>query len=141
VADANAAYVATGVKGRGAETLQGNGDFLLTVAGQVHRLQIAMVGNRELGRLPRVETTPRLDFGYDPVRVLDVTPKADPVEPEHVAVALTSGRGITWLVKELGIGSNKARRVKGFAQAVYAKLQELGYTIVPTYQEGHTEAI
>ncbi len=143
VADANAAYVATGVKCTGAETLQGNGDFLLTVAGEVHRLQIAMVGNRELGRLPRVETTPRLDFGdYDPVRVLDVTPKvkADPIEPEHVAVALATGRGITWLVKELGIGSNKARRVKDFAQTVHAKLQELDYTITPAYQEGYTEA-
>jgi len=62
VTDANAAYVATGVKASGAETLQGNGDFLLTVAGQVHRLQIAMIGNRELGRLPRAETTPTLDL-------------------------------------------------------------------------------
>ena len=139
VADANAAYVATGVKGNGAETLQGNGDFLLTVAGQVHRLQIAMVGNRELGRLPRVETTPRLDFDYDPVRVLDVTPKADPVEPEHVAVALATDHGINKLQDDLGIGGTKATRVRWFAQAVRAKLDELGYSIVPVFQDGYSD--
>jgi S-DNA-T family DNA segregation ATPase FtsK/SpoIIIE len=144
VVDANAAYVATGVKGSGAETLQGNGDFLLTVAGESHRLQIALVGNREIGRLPRVETTPHLDFGdYDPVRVLDVAekPRADPVEPAHVAVALATGKGITWLASELGIGSGKARRVREFALAVREKLESLGHTIISTYQDPHTGAV
>jgi S-DNA-T family DNA segregation ATPase FtsK/SpoIIIE len=144
VTDASAAYVATGVKASGAETLQGNGDFLLVVGGETHRLQIAMIGNRELGRLPRTESTPQLDFDdYDPVRVLEVTdkPKADGLEPDHVAVALASGRGITWLTSELSIGSAKARRVREFAQQVQSKLLELGYTIIPGIPDGHTVAV
>lgn len=144
VTDASAAYVATGVKASGAETLQGNGDFLLTVGGEAHRLQIAMIGNRELGRLPRAEHTPQLDFGdYDLERVLDVTdePKADELEPDQIAVALASGKGITWLTKELGVGSTKARRVREFAQQVQSKLLELGYTIIPAIPDGQTIAV
>jgi len=143
VSNANAAYVATGVKGSGAEELQGNGDFLLTVAGQVHRLQIAMLGNREYGRLPRTENTPRLDLSdYDPVRVLKMTekPKADPLDPDHVAVALASGKGINWLSKRLSIGNTKATRLKRFAQAVRVKLDELGHTVIPVSQDGHIQA-
>ena len=144
VADATAAYVATGVKSSGAEMLQGNGDFIVTVAGVSHRLQVAMLTNREIGRLPRVEITPRLDFGdYDPARVLDVVdkPGPDPVEPDQVAVALASGKGITWLANELGVGSSKARRVREFAQLVADKLAELGYTIIPTYHPPVAEPV
>ncbi|WP_296895897.1 FtsK/SpoIIIE domain-containing protein [Thiohalocapsa sp.] len=144
VADSNAAYVATGVKSSGAEALQGNGDFLLTLAGETHRLQIAKLGNRELGRLERTEHTPMLDFGdYDPDRVLDVAEDVDgddsgepgrppdPLDPEHVAIALASGRGITWLREELGIGQAKATRVRGFALAISEKLQDLKYGLYP----------
>ena len=139
VINSQAAYVATGVKGTGAEELQGNGDFLLTVAGQVHRLQIAKIGNRELGRLPRAEFTPHLDFGnYDPIRVLEMTDQqpsqVDPLDPEHVAVALISDRGINWLAGQLGIGNTKATRVQKFAQVVRAKLSELGHTVIPASQ-------
>lgn len=143
VADANAAYVATGVKRSGAEALQGNGDFLLTLAGESHRLQVAKLGNRELGRLERAERTPELNFGaYDAERVLGVTEEAadestgpgrppDPLEPEHVAIALASDRGITWLRGELGIGQTKATRVREFALAVSEKLQDLKYGLYP----------
>jgi len=145
VADSNAAYVATGVKNSGAEALQGNGDFLLTLAGETHRLQVAKLGNREIGRLERSDHTPRLDFGnYDPQRVLDVTPNPDdtnnedgpgrppdPLDPEHVAIALSTGRGITWLRNELGVGQNKATRVREFALAVSDKLTELDYGLYP----------
>ncbi len=137
VLDSQAAYTATGVKNSGAESLQGNGDFLLTLAGETHRLQIAKLGNREIGRLPRVERTPRLDFGdYDVDRVLDVTPEgpgrpADPLEAEHLAVALTSGRGINWLCEELNIGQAKATRVREFALAVSESLEGLGYGVYP----------
>jgi len=144
VVDANAAYIATGVKNSGAESLQGNGDFLLTVAGQVHRLQIAIIGNRELGRLPRVETTPHLDFGdYDPVRVLDVTgrPKAYDLEPDHLAIALATNRGINWLQSALGIGGRKATRVRRFAQAMQAKLDEMGYSVIPSFQDSMTDPL
>lgn len=144
VVDANAAYIATGVKNSGAESLQGNGDFLLAVAGQVHRLQIAIIGNRELGRLPRAETTPHLDFGdYDPVRVLDVTskPKAYDLAPDHLAVALATNKGINWLQNALGIGGRKATRVRRFAQAMRAKLDEMGYSVIPSFQDSMTDPL
>lgn len=135
VTDANVAYIATGIKGSGAECLQGNGDFLLTVAGQVHRLQIGIVGNREIGRLPRVEDTPRLDFGdYDPVRVLDVTPKPNPAksiedEPGAVAFALAMGCGVPAIRSNYGpMGTRRAMRIRDFAAAIRAMLANLGYS-------------
>ena len=134
VADANAAYLATGVKGTGAESLQGNGDFLVTVAGQSHRVQIAMLRGRDIGRLPRVEETPRLDFGdYDPVRVLDVVekPKAKPVDddPEAVAYALATGCGIPTLRERYGpMGTKRATRIRDFARSLRSALADLGFT-------------
>lgn len=133
VADANAAYVATGVKGSRAEDLQGNGDFLLTVAGEVHRLQIAMIGNRELGRLPRAGKTPRLDFGgFDSVRVLEVADKPiqKPIEEDSDAVAYTLATdcGVRTLRKQFGpMGTDRARRIRDFARTLRAKLIGLGY--------------
>jgi S-DNA-T family DNA segregation ATPase FtsK/SpoIIIE len=131
VADSNAAYVSTGIKGSGAEMLQGNGDFLMTVAGEVHRLQIAMLGNRELGKLPRTETTKRIDFqAYDPVRVLEVTetPKAD-LDHDAVAYALATDCGTPTLRRQYGpMGTKRAMRIRDFAQAVRASLAELGYS-------------
>lgn len=134
VADANAAYIATGVKGTGAETLQGNGDFLLTVAGESHRLQIALVGNREFGRLPRVESTPRLDFGdFDPARVLGVVeaPRGKPIEdePEAVAYALATNCGVPTIRDQYGpMGTKRAQRIRDFARALRRVLPGLGYT-------------
>lgn len=133
VTDANAAFVATGVKGTGAENLQGNGDFLLTVAGLSHRLQIALVGNREIGRLPRVENTPRLDFGdFDPARVLAVVdaPREKPIEddPEAVAYALATGCGVPTIRERYGpMGTKRAQRIRDFARAMRAVFPKLGY--------------
>jgi S-DNA-T family DNA segregation ATPase FtsK/SpoIIIE len=145
VPDANVAYVATGVRKSGAEALQGNGDFLLTVGGgDVYRLQIALVGNREFGLIPRHETTPRLDLNsLDPARVAEVTSglctpddvRADDLEPDHVAVALAHDRGINWLQDELSIGGNKATRLREFTQAVRNKLRAMNYAITPVQEE------
>jgi len=132
VADANAAYVATGVKHSGAENLIGNGDFLLTVGGESHRLQIAYVGNREIGRLPRRDETPRLDFdGLDLDRVLDVvdapSPKKD-LEPGAVAYALATNCGTPAIRDKYGpMGTDRARRIRDFAQAMRKVLPGLGY--------------
>jgi hypothetical protein len=52
-----------------------------------------------------------------------------------VALALATDRGITWLAKELKIGSGKAGRVRRFAQAMRARLDELNYTVIPPYQD------
>jgi len=133
VVNSQAAYVATGVKSSGAETLQGNGDFLLTVAGEVHRLQIALLQNRDLGRLPRTEATPRLDFGdCDPVRVLEMTerPTQKPIEEDYAAVAyaLATACGVRTLRKQFGpMGTDRARRVRDFAHTLRAQLADLGY--------------
>jgi DNA segregation ATPase FtsK/SpoIIIE-like protein len=133
VVNSQAAYVATGVKSSGAETLQGNGDFLLTVAGEVHRLQIALLQNRDLGQLPRTEATPRLDFGdCDPVRVLEMTerPTQKPIEGDYAAVAyaLATDCGVRTLRKQFGpMGTDRARRVRDFARTLRAKLADLGY--------------
>jgi len=135
VADASAAHLATGVKGSGAERLQGQGDFLVTVAGESHRVQIARVDDRELGRLPRVETTPRLDFGgFDLDRVLEVTDgpagRATPLEddPEALAYALATGCGVPTLRQHYGpMGAKRAGRIRDLAQAVRQAWDRLGY--------------
>lgn len=134
VADSQAAYVATGIKGSGAEHLQGNGDFLLVVAGQAHRLQVAIVENRELGRLPRCETVPRLDLDHNLDRVLEVVQPAPstrkPVEgePEAVAYALATACGVGELRARYGpMGTDRARRIRDFARAIRRVLPGLGY--------------
>jgi len=85
-----------------------------------------------------------LDFGdYDPVRVLDMTdrPKADDLEPDHIAVALATNKGINWLQAALGVGGKKATRVRRFAQVVRAKLEEMGYSIIPPFQDGMSDTL
>lgn len=135
VRDANAAYLATGVRLSGAEQLVGNGDFLVVVSGEVHRLQVALVSDRDIYKLPRRETTPVLPLAevaeYDPDRVLDMTPSV-PVEPDHVATALTvPDPSIRWLKERLGIGQYKATVVQRFAMTVMERLRELGYSVYP----------
>lgn len=134
VADAHAAYVATGVRASGAEALQGNGDFLLIVAGEAHRLQIAIVENRELGRLPRRETVPQLDLNAATLdRALEVAQPGSPRkdvdnEPEAVAYALATSCGVGMLRDRYGpMGTDRARRIRDFARAMRRALPGLGY--------------
>jgi len=134
VADSTAAHVATGIKSSGAERLQGNGDFLLVVAGQAHRLQMAIVENRELGRLPRCEAVPRLELGHNLERVLDVvqpagSPRKDiDEEPAAVAYALATQCGVGELRQRYGpMGTDRARRIRDFAAALRKALPGLGY--------------
>lgn len=135
VADANAAYLATGVKGSGAERLLGNGDFLLTVAGETHRLQIALTDARDIERLPRSETTPRLDLDQpDLGRVLQVAGPGSPRkpvedDPRAFAYALATECGVPTLRAQFGpMGTKRAQRIRDFAAAVREALIELGYT-------------
>lgn len=134
VSDAATAYTATGIRESGAQTLQGNGDFLVTVAGAIHRVQVALVGNRELGLMPRVDQTPTLDFGeLDPARVLDVTAPAERAKPieddvEAVAYALATDCGIPTLRERYGpMGAKRATRIRDFARAMRGALERLGY--------------
>lgn len=131
VLSAGDAYVCTGVKNSGAECLQGNGDFLITAGGQSHRVQMAMVSDRELYQLRRTEVVPRLELdGYNIDRVLSVA-KADPLEPQHVAVAMVNDRGIKWLRGNLHVGQAKATRIRQFAQSLMKCLRNEGYTLYP----------
>jgi len=123
-ADGTAAYVATGIRGSGAELLEGKGDFLVIVGGTAHRVQIARVSDREIYQLPRAEHTPRLDLGdYDLDRVLDVVD--DLPAPEDVAVAMVDPR-IRQVKDALGVGQRKARLAAAFARRVLEKLDSLG---------------
>jgi len=133
VADATAAHVATGIPKSGAEHLQGNGDFLLVVAGQAHRLQMAIVENRELGRLPRRESVPRLDLGQNLDHVLEIA-KTRPArkrvddEPEAVAYALATRCGVGELRARYGpMGTDRARRIRDFARVLRRVLPGMGY--------------
>jgi len=133
VADATAAHVATGINKSGAEHLQGNGDFLLVVAGQAHRLQMAIVENRELGRLARCETVPRLELDHNIDRVLQVAKPASPrkdldTEAEAVAYALATECGANELRARYGpMGTTRARRIRDFARTLRRVLPGLGY--------------
>ena len=142
---AQAAVVAAGVKESGAELLTGPGDQLLIQPGGIKRITAALVTENDTARLPRTETIGSLDLDeYDDVD--HVCDQADvrgaaPMEPAHVALALAFRRGITWLASELSIGSQRARRVKEFADALTLALDDLGYTIIPLTQEGSFETV
>lgn len=131
----DAAKVAAGVGGTGAERLMGAGDFLLVQPDGTRRLTTALLTERDTARLPRVESVGYLDLEqYDDVdRTLDQADnqsKADPLEPEQVAYALAypdiSQRE---LYRQFSVGFPKIKRVLEFASAVRAELANLGYSV------------
>jgi hypothetical protein len=137
VDDSTAAHVATGKKNTGAELLNGTGDFLLVEPGRdPRRVAVAHLRDDDIAALPRLAEPRFLDLSeYEDLdHVQDVAktyPRPDDLEPDQVALALASGRGITWLAQELGIGSTKAGRVKAFADRMREKIEALGYALVP----------
>ncbi len=130
--DAQAALIAAGVPGSGAERLTGPGDGLLIDQGGTRRIAVAYLAVSDFEDLPYCEQVGELDLSGmdDPDHVSD---QADlgRLEPAHVALALASGRGITWLTRELHIGSGKAARVKEYADALRIELDRLSYTGIP----------
>jgi S-DNA-T family DNA segregation ATPase FtsK/SpoIIIE len=136
------AYICTGQQQSGAEKLNGKGDFLITVAGSTHRVQVANIGNREIGRLQRTLEPRTIDFGdYDPERIahlLDLPPdpkQAAMLDPQHVAVALVHGRGVGWLKKTLHVGQKKAQDIRDFAADLRQHIEALGHTLYPIPQQ------
>jgi hypothetical protein len=131
----DAARAATGQANSMAHTLCGGGDMLLVQPGQMRRIATALVGERDLERLPRVEeVAQRLDLaGFEDLARLPDVPagRADPVEPDQVALALTPAQGINKLQKALNCGPAKAQRVREFADGVQRRLAELGYAVGP----------
>ncbi len=134
VDSAQAAQVAAGVKGTGAELLTGPGDQLLVGAGGiVRRITTALVTEADMGGLPRSETVPYLDLDeYDDIdHVLEQARPKAPVLPHQVANALVFKGGINKLAAALRVGNDRATRIKAFADEVREVLDNLGYTIIP----------
>lgn len=143
VRDANAAYIATGVKATGAEGLAGEGDFILTAGSGVYRLQIAKITQRDIYALPRVENERHLELDdVDLDRVLGVITKKPgrapaPIDPGHVAHALVTGAGIDKLRRSLKIGQPKASAARRFALRLLEELKTRGHAIYPILEKGH----
>jgi hypothetical protein len=120
VDDSQSAANALGIAGSGAENLQGYGDFLLKDFNGLSRLAMAKIEESHVAKLKRVETIPTLDLpeGDTINNGPPAIKQADPLEPEHVAMALFRPIGINKLSKKLSIGSTKAKRVKLFADSI-----------------------
>lgn len=133
-----AAYAATGQKNSGAEGLVGCGDFLFIEPRGTKRLTAALLTSKDTEHLPCTESIPSLDLSsYEDIdRVVEQASRGrgrepEPLEPTHVALAMTANRGITWLAQTLSIGSGRAKKVLEFARDLHSELSELGYTIIP----------
>lgn len=119
VDDAGAAANALGVPDSGAETLGGYGDFLLKDIESLSRLTVARLKPEHVETLPRAEVQP-LELPDDDTTNGGPRPvtQPDPLEPEHVALALFEPSGIAKLADTLHIGKTKATRVKQFADKI-----------------------
>lgn len=132
VDDSQAAVNALGIADSGAESLQGYGDFLLKDFSGLSRLTVANLQPKHVETLPHAEIQPLElpddDMVYSgPKSVIE----PDPLEPEHVALALFQPMGINKLSKELSIGNTKATRIKQFADRIRAWAITNGYRCLP----------
>lgn len=136
VDSADAARAAAGMKGSGAEMLTGPGDMLLVGTGRIRRLAVALLTDKDIARLDRVETVNRLDLdGFEDLTHVSEQAnlpgrQPDDLEAEHLAYALahpdSSQRA---MYDEYRIGFTKIKRIKEFAQAVLTALEVQGYKI------------
>lgn len=127
VTDAAASVLATGQAGLECHRLAGRGDFVLVTGGDGQRMQAALPSERDLAALPRTGHIDRLDLEtVTPDGALAATANLD---PEHVAYALATGRGIRHIADTFRIGKDKATRAVNFAAAVGSELDRLGYGI------------
>lgn len=139
--DQDGARAAAGVGGTGAEKLTGKGDMLL-VNGHVTRFLAALLTGSDLAALPRVEEVQQLDLSdYEDLDYVtkqanltrNVATLPDPVEPEHVAFAVTheswpnvSGRQLRAAFK---MGNPKAQRILAFTAELMDALERQGFTV------------
>jgi DNA segregation ATPase FtsK/SpoIIIE, S-DNA-T family len=135
VDSAQAANVAAGVKGSGAELLTGAGDMLMVLPAGVRRMTAALLTERDTDGLPRAEQVGSLDLDeYEDVdHVLDQADsqgKADPLDPVHVAWSLAHpGASQHSMRQQFKIGFTKIRRVQAFARSVLEELTQLGFAV------------
>jgi DNA segregation ATPase FtsK/SpoIIIE-like protein len=131
----DAARVAAGIGGTGAESLMGAGDFLLVQPDGVRRLTTALLTEKDTARLPRAEATGYIDLDqYDDVdHVLsqpDNQSKSDPLDPAHVAYALAyPDRSQRAMYDRFNVGFPKIKRAQAFAGDLLAELEKLGFSI------------
>lgn len=131
-----AAKVATGLSGTGAERLAGTGDMLLIQPADNRRITTALVTEKDISRLPKAESTKQLDLDYfeDSNQVIEATKAigrpTEPLKPEVIARAMIeSDISQRQLYKEFGIGFSKAKEVIEFAKNVLIALDKLGYEV------------
>lgn len=139
VLDAQASTLATGQAGLAAHRLRGRGDFLAVAGGEVQRLQVAHVSERDLMALPRtgLDNVPRLELDaatFD--GALAATAGAGPDPLEAVALAWVLARsvggvpGIGAIKGGLSIGSAKAGRLQRFARDLLSELDAHGCEVL-----------
>lgn len=132
-----AAKVATGQSGTGAEGLTGTGDMLLIKPGDTRRLITALLTLLDLSHLPSVERLSVLDLAeyQDVDHVLgqmSVTPgrSPDPIDPEHVySVLVNPGISQNELYRRFNIGRPKQKDVISFAKSILSFMERDGYLI------------
>jgi len=132
--DTTEATVAAGQGGTEAHKLSGSGDMIGVVAGSVNRLQMALVGDASLDRLPKMDNPP-LEPEFEDVDLSsmlvdggngDIRSGYTPIE---IATALT-GKGIMSLKSLLGMGQPRAQRLRDdWAVPILGKLNESGYSL------------
>ncbi len=136
----DASRVAAGVGGAGAERLAGPGDFLLVRPGGILRLAVALLTEKDLGRLPGTKVEPKLNLeAYRDVdRVLDavagVRRQADPApDPAPLAYALAYPKASQrQMYERFRIGFPRIRQIQALAEAVLEELHHLGFAVCPS---------
>jgi S-DNA-T family DNA segregation ATPase FtsK/SpoIIIE len=157
VDSAEAAKVATGQPGTGANQLTGTGDMLLIQPGTTRRITTALLTGKDLATLPSGGSLQRLDFDeYEDIdHVMSQAGvaeypsghsqgspgrKPDPMDPVHIArVMIEPAMSQRQLYRDFGVGFSKAKEVIDFARGILAALDTLGYEVVQRNRIGCNE--
>ena len=138
VTDAPEATVACGMGGTPARNLEGKGDMITVLHGEVlTRFQSGMVSERRFAGLPRMETLPEMPDNVGSIleemgmragtssKIIQVPE----FTVDELAMGLT-GMGIVRLKQTLGMGQPRATRLRQeWALPLLDKLHSLGYTL------------
>lgn len=91
VGDASDSAFACGIGGCGAHLLTGNGDFLVVVGGEAHRIQVAYIDDSDIQPLPRTDRPKFIDFQeYDIDRLIQLTPEAKKKGPGRPTLPISA---------------------------------------------------
>jgi hypothetical protein len=148
VDSAEAAKVATGQPGTGAEFLTGAGDMLLIQPGDSRRLMAALITRKDIGRLATTDQGRRLDLEeFDDLEhiaeqvALVPGRLPDPLEAEQVWAAMVEPDiSQRELYRRFSIGRPKAKTVKDFAAALLELMIRDGYELRGRNEIGGTKS-